>query len=139
METVSNSSGRLCDPGRVTSRLLLVVVLLLAGCGGDGEDGAAQAKREYERAVRTAVADAREAGGTPAALRAAGEQLGKLEPPAEVAEPHRDLVAGFDAIATANQRGVEPPDAVVDRLLAARRAFAERRYDIGVYGPLSGS
>lgn len=123
----------------MTTRLLVVVVvLLLAGCGG-GEEDATGAKRDYERAVRALVADAREAGGTPTALRAAGEQLRELEPPAEVAGPHRDLVAGFAAVATANERGVEPPDAVIDRLLAARRAFAERRYDIGVYGPLSGS
>jgi hypothetical protein len=129
---------RVCDAGAMRTRLLLVVVLLLAGCGG-GEEDAAPAKRGYERAVRAAVADARDAGGTPAALREAAERLRALEPPAEVERPHRDLVAGFDAIASANERGVEPPDAVVDRLLAARRAFAARRYDIGVYGPLSGS
>jgi hypothetical protein len=118
---------------------LVVLVLLLAGCGGSDEEDAARAKRDYERDVRALVADAREAGGTPAALRAAGEKLDKLDPPAEVAEPHRDLVAAFEAIARANERGVEPPDDVIDRLLAARRAFAARRYDIGVYGPLSGS
>jgi len=123
----------------MTSRLLLVLALALvvAGCGGR-EDGA-RAKRDYESAVRALVADAREAGGTPAALHAAGEQLRKLEPPTEVAGPHRDLVAAFDAIATASERGTEPPDEIVDRLLAARRAFGARRYDIGVYGPLSGS
>jgi hypothetical protein len=122
------------------SRLLVVLALLLvvAGCGG-GDDDAAQAKRDYERAVRAVVAEARDAGGTPAALRAAGEQLRKLEPPAEVAGPHRDLVAGFDAVATADERGAEPPDDVVDRILAARREFGARHYDIGVYGPLSGS
>jgi hypothetical protein len=122
------------------TRLLVVVglALLLGGCGG-GDDDSAQAKRDYERAVRTAVAEARDAGGTPAALHAAGERLRKLEPPDEVAGPHRDLVAAFDAIASADERGVEPPDDVVDRLLAARRAFAARRYDIGVYGPLAGS
>jgi hypothetical protein len=124
-------------PGAMTSRALLVVLLLLAGCGGG--DDAAQSKREYEHAVRAAVTEAREAGGTPAALRAAEEKLVKLEPPAEVAGPHRDLVASFDAIARADERSVEPPDAVIDRLLAARRAFADRHYDIGVYGPLSGS
>jgi hypothetical protein len=125
----------------MTSRLVLVLALLLvvAGCGGGGEEDAAQAKRDYERAVRAVVAEAREAGGTPAALRAAGEQLRKLEPPAEVAGPHHDLVAGFDAVATADERGAEPPDDVVDRILAARREFAARHYDIGVYGPLSGS
>jgi hypothetical protein len=122
----------------MTSRLLLLGLLLVAGCGGGGED-ASQAKRGYERAVRTAVAEAREAGGTPAALRTAGEELRALEPPAEVAAPHRDLVASFGAIASANERGIEPPDDVVDRLLAARRAFIARHYDIGVYGPLSGS
>jgi hypothetical protein len=123
----------------MAARLLTVLVLLLAGCGGDGEDEVAQAKGEYEAAVRGVVEDAREAGGTPAALRSAAERLRELEPPAEVAGPHADLVASFDAIATANERGGEPPDAVIDRLLAARRAFAARRYDIGVYGPLSGS
>jgi hypothetical protein len=116
------------------ARLLLVGVLLLAGCGGGDEQDTAQLKRDYERAVRAAVAEAREAGGTPAALRAAGERLSELEPPAEVARPHADLVASFDAVADG-----EPSDAEVDRLLAARREFAERRYDIGVYGPLEGS
>jgi hypothetical protein len=115
----------------------LLVALLLAGCGG--EEDAASAKHDYERAVRALVTDVRAAGGTPAALRAAGEKLRRLEPPEEVAGPHRDLVDSFAAIATANERGVEPSDAVVDRLLAARRAFAARHYDIGVYGPLSGS
>jgi hypothetical protein len=119
--------------------LVLALVLVVAGCGGGGEDDAVRAKRDYERAVRAVVADARDAGGTPAALRAAGEQLRKLEPPAEVAGPHRDLVAGFAAVADADERGVEPPDDVVDRILAARRAFGALRYDIGVYGPLSGS
>jgi hypothetical protein len=123
----------------MAARLLMVLVLLLAGCGGDGEQDAAQAKRDYEAAVRAAVDDAREGGGTPAALRAAAGRLRDLEPPAEVAAPHADLVESFDAIASANERGGEPPDAVVGRLLAARRAFAARRYDIGVYGPLAGS
>jgi hypothetical protein len=118
--------------------LVLALVLVVAGCGGH-EDDAVRAKRDYERAVRAVVADARDTGGSPAALRAAGEQLRKLEPPAEVAGPHRDLVAGFAAVADADERGVEPPDDVVDRILAARRAFAALRYDIGVYGPLSGS
>jgi hypothetical protein len=117
----------------MTARILVAIALLLAGCGGAERD-AAQAKRDYERAVRAAVAEARDAGGTPAALRAAGERLRELEPPAEVAGPHDDLVASFDAVADG-----EPSDAEVDRLLAARRAFAERRYDIGVYGPLPGS
>jgi hypothetical protein len=121
------------------TRLLLAaaLALLLGGCGGG--DDAAQEKRDYERAVRAAVAEARDAGGTPGALRAAGAQLRKLQPPDEVAGPHRDLVAAFDAIAAADERGVEPPDEIVDRMLAARRAFAAHQYDIGVYGPLSGS
>jgi hypothetical protein len=118
--------------------LLVALTLLLAGCGGSDEQPA-QSKSDYERAVRAAVAEAREAGGTPAALRAAGDRLRVLEPPAEVARPHRDLVASFDAVAEANARAVELADAAADRLLAARRAFAERRYDIGVYGPLAGS
>ena len=117
----------------MTARLLVAIALLLAGCGGAEQD-AAQSKSDYERAVRAAVADAREAGGTPAALRAAGARLRELEPPAEVAGPHEDLVASLDAVADG-----EPSDAEVDRLLAARRAFAERRYNIGVYGPLAGS
>ena len=117
----------------MTARLLVAIALLLAGCGGAEQD-AAQSKSDYERAVRAAVADAREAGGSPAALRAAGERLSELEPPAEVAGPHEDLVASFEAVADG-----EPSDAEVDRLLAARRAFAERRYNIGVYGPLAGS
>jgi hypothetical protein len=121
------------------TRLLVAfaLALSLAGCGGD--DDPAQDKQAYERAVRAAVAEAREAGGTPDALRAAGEKLRALEPPGEVAGPHRDLVAAFDAIAAADERGGEPSDELVERLLDARQAFAERRYDIGVYGPLSGS
>jgi hypothetical protein len=118
--------------------LLVAVVLLAAGCGG-GEEDAARAKQEYEKAVRGVVSDARAAGGTPAALHAAAEQMRKLDPPQEVAGPHRDLVAAFEAVADANEHGTEPPDGVVDRLLAARRAFAVRHYDIGVYGPLKGS
>jgi hypothetical protein len=116
-------------------RLLVLATLavLLAGCGGADEQPA-QSKSDYERAVRAVVAEAREAGGTPAALRAAGEELRELEPPEEVAGPHEDLVASFDAVADG-----DPTDAEVDRLLAARRAFAERQYDIGVYGPLAGS
>ena len=39
-------------------------------------------------------------------------------------------------MAEARERGTEVPDAVFDRVLAARRSFALRRYDIGVYGPL---
>jgi len=122
----------------MTSRLVLglAVLVLVTGCGGDDT---AQEKREYEQAVRAVVADARAADGTPAALRAAADELRDLDPPDEVAGPHRDLVAGFDAVAAADARGAEPPDEIVDRILAARRAFAARRYDIGVYGPLSGS
>jgi hypothetical protein len=123
----------------MAARLLMVLVLLLVGCGGGDEEDAAQAKRDYEGAVRAVVDEARAAGGTPAALHSAAERLRHLEPPAEVAAPHGDLAASFDAIAAANERGDQPPDAVVDRLLAARRAFAARRYEIGVYGPLSGS
>ena len=125
----------------MASWALLVLVsaaLLVAGCGG-GEEDAARAKQDYEQAVRGVVSDARAADGTPAALHAAAEQLRKLDPPEEVAGPHRDLVAGFDAVADANEHGTEPADDVVDRILAARRAFAVRHYDIGVYGPLSGS
>ena len=122
----------------MTSRLVLglAVLVLVTGCGGDDT---AQEKREYEQAVRAVVADARAADGTPAALRAAADELRDLDPPDEVAGPHRDLVAGFDAVAAADARGAEPPDEIVDRILAARRAFAARRYDIGVSGPLSGS
>ena len=39
-------------------------------------------------------------------------------------------------MAEAREHGTEVPDAVYDRVLAARRSFALRRYDIGVYGPL---
>ena len=39
-------------------------------------------------------------------------------------------------MAAARASGTEVPDDVVDRILAARRAYAVRRYDIGVYGPL---
>jgi hypothetical protein len=113
------------------------LVLLLGGCGGGDDSG--HEKQDYERAVRAAVAEARDAGGTPAALRTAGGKLRELEPPEEVAGPHRDLVAAFDAIAAADERGVQPPNEIVERLIDARQAFAERRYDIGVYGPLSGS
>ena len=82
------------------------------------------------------VAQARAERTRPAALRAAAERLRGLSPPREVAGPHRDLAAGFAAVAEARERGTEVPDAVFDRVLAARRSFAVRRYDIGVYGPL---
>jgi hypothetical protein len=113
--------------------IVIALAVLLAGCGSSDERPA-RSKGDYERAVRAAVAEAREAGGTPAALRAAGEELRGLEPPEEVARAHEDLVASFEAVADG-----DPSDAEVDRLLAARRAFAERQYDIGVYGPLAGS
>ncbi len=84
--------------------------------------------------MRAIVADAR---ADPSTLSAAADRLRKLDPPEEVAGPHGDLVAAFDAIAEANTRGTEPSDEIIDRLLAARRAFGARGYDIGVYGPLS--
>ena len=116
---------------------LLAVAALLVGCGGG--DQAAQpsdARSDYERALRGVVAQVREAGDTPAALRAAAKRLRGIRPPREVARPHRDLTAGFAAVAKARATGTEVPVGVVDRILAARRAFAVRRYDIGVYGPL---
>jgi hypothetical protein len=116
-------------------RALVVCAVLVAGCGGGGEK---QAKLQYERAMRAVVTDTRQAGGTPAALHAAARRLRGLKPPAEVAGPHRDLTVAFDAIADADAKGLQPPDATVQRMLAARRAFAARHYDIGVYGPLSG-
>ena len=117
---------------------LIAVAALLAGCGG-GEKTPSEpsdARRGYERAVRGVVAQAREARGRPAALREAADRLGGITPPREVARPHRDLAAGFTAVAEAREHGTEVPDAVYDRVLAARRSFALRRYDIGVYGPL---
>ena len=116
---------------------LLAVAALLAGCGG-GEQASepSGARSDYERALRGVVAQVREAGDTPAALRAAAKRLRGIRPPREVARPHRDLTAGFAAVAKARATGTEVPVDVVDRILAARRAFAVRRYDIGVYGPL---
>ena len=110
--------------------LPVAAALLLVACGGVD-------KEAYERSVRAIVAEAREAGRTPAAMRGAAAKLRALEPPEEVAGPHRDLTTAFGALADAGERGTEPPEDVIDRLLAARRAFGERRYDIGVYGPLS--
>ena len=116
---------------------LLAVAALLAGCGGvDEPTQTSAAQRDYERALRGVVAQVREASDTPAALRAAARRLRSIRPPQEVARPHRDLTAGFAAVAKARASGTEVPDAVVDRVLAARRAYAMRRYDIGVYGPL---
>jgi hypothetical protein len=117
---------------------LIFVIALLAGCGGGdkGPSEPSEARRGYERAVRGVVAQAREARARPAALRVAAERLRGIRPPREVARPHRDLAAGFAAVADARERGTEVPDAVFDRVLAARRSFALRRYDIGVYGPL---
>ena len=97
--------------------------------------------------MRAIVADARAAGARPEAdrraaadaLQTAGDRMRELEPPEEVAGPHRDLVAGYDAVAAAIEGDRDPPDDVVERILAVRRAFAARRYDIGIYGPLSGS
>ena len=108
----------------------MAVALLAGACGGAD-------KAEYERSFRAIVAEARAAGQTPPALRAAAGKLRALEPPEEVSGPHRDVAAAFDAIADAKTRGSEPPEDVTDRLLAARRAFGQRRYDIGIYGPLS--
>ncbi len=109
-------------------RAVVLLALLFAACGGEDR------KPRYERDVRAIVADAR---ANPATLSEAADRLRRLEPPEEVAGPHRDLVAAFDAIAEANARDTEPPDDVIDRLLEARRAFGARGYDIGVYGPLS--
>ena len=86
--------------------------------------------------MRGVVAQARKARARPEALRVAAERLRGIRPPREVAGPHRDLAAGFAAVAEAREHGTEVPDAVFDRVLAARRSFALRRYDIGVYGPL---
>jgi len=122
---------------RSTAIALLAVAALLAGCGGGDEPAKpSDARREYERALRGVVAQVREARDTPAALRAAAQRLRAIRPPREVARPHRDLTAGFAAVAAARASGTEVPDDVVDRILAARRAYAVRRYDIGVYGPL---
>ena len=117
---------------------LIALAALLAGCGGGGKTPSepSGAQRGYERAVRAVVAQARGARGQPAALRAAAQRLRGINPPREVARPHRDLAAGFAAVAEARERGTEVPDAAFDRVLAARRSFALRRYDIGVYGPL---
>jgi len=117
---------------------LIFLTALLAGCGGGGKTPSepSEARRGYERAVRGVVAQAREARARPTALRMAAERLRGISPPREVARPHRDLAAGFAAVAEARERGTEVPDAVFDRVLAARRSFALRRYDIGVYGPL---
>ena len=115
---------------------LLAVAALLAGCGGGDEPAQPSARSDYERALRGVVAQVREASDTPAALRAAAQRLRGIRPPREVARPHRDLTAGFAAVAKARATGTEVPVGVVDRILAARRAFAVRRYDIGVYGPL---
>ena len=117
---------------------LLAVIALLAGCGGGGKTPSepSDARSAYERAVRGVVAQAREADGRPAALRSAAERLRGIRPPREVARPHRDLAAGSAAVAEARESGTEVPDAIYDRVLAARRSFALRRYDIGVYGPL---
>ena len=116
---------------------LLAVAALLAGCGGGDEPSQpSKARRDYERALRGVVAQVREASDTPAALRAAARRLRGIRPPRAVARPHRDLTAGFAAVAEARASGTAVPDDVVDRILAARRAFAMRRYDIGVYGPL---
>ena len=117
---------------------LIAVAALFAGCGGGDKTPSkpSDARRGYERAVRGVVAQARKGRGQPTALRAAAERLRGISPPREVARPHRDLIAGFAAVAEAREHGTEVPDAVYDRVLAARRSFALRRYDIGVYGPL---
>ena len=117
-----------------------VAAVALAGCGGGGRterDGAAAESRQaYERQMRAAVVAARDAGGGAPALRAAAVRLRALTPPAEVAAAHRALADGFAAVAAARTQGREVSDEVADRILAARRAFASRGYDIGVYGPL---
>ena len=117
----------------------LIAAALLAGCGGGGSRTPSEPsdeRRGYERAVRSVVAQAREARARPTALRPAAERLREIKPPRKVAHPHRDLAAGFAAVADARERETEVPDEVFDRVLAARRSFALRRYDIGVYDPL---
>ena len=86
---------------------LIFVTALLAGFwGGDkAPSKPSEARRGYERAVRGVVAQAREAGARPAALRAAADRLRGIRPPREVARPHRDLAAGFAAVAEAREAG----------------------------------
>lgn len=115
---------------------LVTVAALLAGCGSGDQTSKPSARSDYEHALRGVVAQVRETGATPAALQQAAERLRGIRPPREVVRPHRDLTAGFAAVAEARASGTEVPDDAADRILAARRAYAVLRYDVGVYGPL---
>lgn len=148
-----------------TALAAALLALQPAGCGGD--DGSAVdverlAKARYEQRMQDLLADverdneAAARDGGEAALRtaissisAAARRLRELDPPAEVAQAHRDYAAGFDAFARARAAALraalrddraqarsprsprtEVPDSVRRQVLAARRSLAERGYDI---------
>ena len=83
---------------------LLAVAALLAGCGS-GDEAPSQpskARRDYERALRGVVAQVREASDTargaaarPRSACAESARRGRSR------DPHRDLTAGFAAVAKA--------------------------------------
>ena len=117
---------------------LIAAAALLAGCGGGDRrrpsrpaSGAATSARCVEWWRRRAR---RAAGRRRCARRRCA--CGRSSRRARSRNPTATWLQASPPWPSARERETEVPDVVYDRVLAARRAFALRRYDIGVYGPL---
>lgn len=144
-----------------TALAAAALALQPTACGGDGgsaADGSRLAKARYEQRMQDLLGEverddaaARDGGEAAyrtaiASISAAARQLHALDPPAEVAQAHRDYATGFDAFARARvsalraglrgdrarARGprTQVPASVRRQVMDARRSLAERGYDI---------
>ena len=107
---------------RALGLLLALVALAGAGCGGGADDGPSAARSEYQQQVRdasataqralaqisdqstgdvTAAVYARRLDQSAAALDKAVTELKAIEPPAEAATAHAELIAGSRGLADA--------------------------------------
>jgi hypothetical protein len=158
--------GRYGAPMPRAIACLLAALAVLAGCGGGGDT---LSKDEYQQQFKATVAryserakqvpqpasDASGAERSKAATQAAGVvhdmagSLGKLKPPAEVAQAHKDLVvslretADISAEAAAKLRAGDTKGAqqavarlatsgVQRRAAAAQKTFESKGYDLGL-------
>jgi hypothetical protein len=112
-------------------RALVVVVLLLAvlvaGCGGDDGDGKASAKQVYAKQLaiaakplQDAFADADQVGANvktsqivahleqeATTVEDAVKKIQAIKPPAELAATHRKLIEGLQELANSFRKGAE--------------------------------